>query len=39
MTAVLDIPLAERLAKLVRLLGSDREGEVVAAAGALKRVL
>jgi hypothetical protein len=39
MTTDLDIPVAERLAKLIRLLGSDREGEVLAAAAALKRVL
>jgi hypothetical protein len=35
----LDIPVAERVAKLIRLLSSDREGEVVAAAAAIKRVL
>ena len=35
----LDIPIAERLAKLVRVLSSDKEGEVVAAATAITRVL
>ena len=35
----LDLPLAERLAKLIRLLGSDRDAEVVATVGAIKRTL
>ena len=34
-----DAPLTERLAKFVRLLSSDQDGEVVAAAGAIRRVL
>ena len=39
MIADLDISVAERLAKLIRLLGSDRNGEVVAAVEAIKRTL
>jgi hypothetical protein len=35
----LDIPIAERLAKLIRLLGSDHDGEVLATVAALKRTL
>ena len=35
----IDIPVAERLAKLLRLLASDRDGEVVAAVTALKKTL
>ena len=35
----LDIPASERLAKLIRLLSSDREGEVVNAARAIRRTL
>ena len=35
----LDLPVADRLAKLIRLLGSDRDGEVVATVGAIKRTL
>jgi DNA-binding transcriptional ArsR family regulator len=33
------IPIAATVAKLIRLLGSDRDGEVVASAHALRRVL
>jgi hypothetical protein len=32
-------PIADKLGKLIRLLGSDRDGEVVAAAQALQRTL
>lgn len=39
MVTDLDIPVADRLAKLIRMLSSDRDGEVVAAAAAIKRVL
>jgi hypothetical protein len=35
----LDLPGAERLAKLIRLLSSDRSGEVGAAVEAIKRTL
>jgi hypothetical protein len=35
----LGIPAAERLAKLIRMLGSDRDGEVIAAVAAIRRLL
>jgi hypothetical protein len=38
-TVLLDAPVAERLAKLIRMLGSDRGGEVVSAAAAIVRTL
>ena len=34
-----DAPLTDKLAKFVRLLSSDQDGEVIAAAGAIRRTL
>lgn len=39
MVTDLDISAADRLAKLIRMLGSNHDGEVLAAVSALKRAL
>jgi hypothetical protein len=38
-TRALDLSTADRLAKLVRLLGSNRDGEILGAVTAMKRIL
>jgi hypothetical protein len=38
MSSVINEPVAKRIAKLFRLLGSDHDGEVLGAVGAMKRL-